>query len=174
MALGSGCPSSIPAEWAPAQSWSPRAAPTDLGLPSPRALSAAVTGALAQGSLSLGVWPDLSLLTVPALWQERRRRMRRKRWAFLTAKRKPPVWGHAAVVSRTPVSGELIFLCVAVCLQLPDSLRSGDSHGEARGSVPSSCQGAAHAITQRWGPLAGEPMAASAASTGPLLGSRGS
>lgn len=67
--------------------------------------------------------------------------MRRKRSAFLTAKRKLPVWGHAAVVSRTPVSGELIFLCVAVCLQLPDSLRSGDSHGEARGSVPSSCRG---------------------------------
>ena len=141
MALGSGCPSSIPAEWAPAQSWSPGAAPTDVGLPSPRALSAAVTGAPAQGSLPLGVWPDLSLLTVPVLRQERRRCMRRKRSAFLTAKRKPPVWGHAAVVSRTPVSGELIFLCVAVCLQLPDSLRSGDSHGEARGSVPSSCRG---------------------------------
>lgn len=56
-------------------------------------------------------------------------------------KRKPPVWGHAAVVSRTPVSGELMLLCAAVCLQLLDSLRSGDGHGEDRCSVPSSCGG---------------------------------
>lgn len=34
--LGSGCPSSIPAEWVPAQSWSPGAAPADVGLPSPQ------------------------------------------------------------------------------------------------------------------------------------------
>lgn len=49
--------------------------------------------------------------------------MRRKDWGFSDSQEETACLGPRCCGFQTPVSGELIFLCVAVCLQLPDSLR---------------------------------------------------
>ena len=109
-----------------------------------------------------------------ALAGEKTARVKEKKY-FSDSEEETACLGPAAVVSRTPVSGELMLLCAAVCLQLPDSLRSGDSHGEDRRSVPSSCGGRCARNHKEMGPFGRQAHSSISSVNGPLLlGSRGS
>ena len=109
-----------------------------------------------------------------ALAGEKTARVKEKKY-FSDSEEETACLGPAAVVSRTPVSGELMLLCAAVCLQLPDSLRSGDSHGEDRRSVPSSCGGRCARNHKEMGPFGRRAHSSISSVNGPLLlGSRGS